>query len=120
MMEDNTIPILVVSNSKGGCIEVDVSDPDECCIIVKQGDRYASLIGNVGLLMDTGLEAGKELKGGRIITKERLEPYDPDDPEFLVKRRNGRVCRRNGQVIYTHSYFTYDKRDYDEIIQADS
>ena len=115
--ESKNEPILVVSNSKGGCIEVDVSDPDECCIIVKQGDRYASLIGNVGLLMDTGLEAGKELKGGRIITKERFEPYDPDDPEFLVKKKNGKICRKDGKVIYTHSYFTYDKKDYDELIE---
>ena len=119
MDETKTPPVLVVRNSKGGCIDVDVDDPEECCIIIKQGNRFASLVGDIALLIDTGLEAGKELKGGRIITKEQLEPYDPENPEFLVKKVNGKTCRKDGQLIYSHNYFTYDKKDYDEIIKQD-
>jgi hypothetical protein len=67
-----------------------------------------------------GLEPGDELKGGRIIVKEQLEPLDPDNPEFLVKKKKGKICRKNGKVIYSHSYFTYNKKDYDELIQEDN
>ena len=114
-------PIVVVGNSRGGCIEIDKQDPDECCIILKQGDRYAALIGNIGLLMETRLEAGSELTRGRIVTLEQFEPYDPEDPEFLLKKRpDGTVCRKDGKAIYTHSYFTYKETEPDIIIEPDN
>lgn len=113
--------IVVLGNSQGGCIDVDLEDPNECCIILKQGNRRAALIGSIGLLMETNLEAGTVLKNGRIITKEQHEPFVPDDPLFLLKKTaDGVVCRKAGKAIYTHSYFTYDKRDYDEIIEPDN
>ena len=69
--------------------------------------------------MKMSLEAGEELKKGRIIIKESFDPSDPNNPEFLIKKKKGRVCRKEGKIIYSHSYFTYDVLDFDQIINED-
>lgn len=119
MDEDLQKPIVVMSNGQGGCIDVNFEEPDQCTIILKQGSRHAALVGDLELLMETGLKAGQEVRNGRIIVKDSLEPYEPDDPLFLLKKRNGKICYKNGKAIYSHSYFTYDKKDQDELIEED-
>lgn len=41
--------------------------------------------------MKMRLEAGEELKKGRIIIKESSDQSDPNNPEFLIKKKKGRV-----------------------------
>lgn len=112
--------VIVMGNGHGGCIEADVDEPEEYSIIVRQGDRFAMLIGDINLMMETGLQAGDEIKNGRIVVKESFEPVDPDNPEYMIKRKNGLICRKDGKVIYSHSYFTYNRQDFDQIIKEDS
>ncbi len=120
MAENNKyVPVIVMNNGKGGCIEADLHEYDEYTIIVQQGGRYAALVGDIALMMKMSLEAGEELKNGRIIVKESFDPPDPNNPEFLIKKKKGRVCTKNGKPIYSHSYFTYDLRDFDQIINED-
>ncbi len=111
--------VIVMDNGRGGCIEADIDEPEEYNIIVKQGDRYAMLVGDINLMMETGLQAGDEIKNGRIIVKESFAPVDPNDPEYMIKKKNSMICRKEGKVIYSHSYFTYDRKDADVIIQGD-
>ena len=118
--ENKREPVIVLNNGRGGCMEADLTENDEYTIIVKQGDRYAALVGDINLMMEMSLEPGEELKNGRIIVKESLEPLDPDKPDFLIKKKNGKVCKKGGKPIYSHSYFTYDRHDYDVIIEEDS
>lgn len=117
--ENKTVPVVVLDNGRGGCMEADLAKYDEYTIIVKQGDRYAALVGNMTLMVDMDLKPGDQIKYGRIIVKESLEPLDPSRPEFLLKWKNGKLCMKNGNPIYSYSYFTYNRRDYDEIIESD-
>src|SRR4051812_49535329 len=99
--EHKIVPVIVTENRKGGAIDLDIEDEHESTIIVRQGERYALLVGDIPLLISTNLKAGDVLqpvqgirKGKlivrhwRIIIKESLEPFDPANPELYVKRKN--------------------------------
>jgi hypothetical protein len=88
-------------------------------ICLKQGPRYAHLVGDMDLMMEIPLVPGQELTKGHIVTKERFEPWIKDDVLALLKMKNGKCCRKDGKVIYSYNYFTYNMDDVDEIIQED-
>jgi hypothetical protein len=125
-------PVIVTENRHGGAIDLDIEDEHESTIIVRQGERYALLVGDIPLLISTNLKAGDVLqpvqgirKGKlivrhwRIIIKESLEPFDPAYPELYVKKKNDKVCTKGGKVIYTHSYVSFEEDEFDEIIEED-
>jgi len=119
-MEKEIEPVIVLGNIHGGCIDIDLEDDDQCCIILKQGKKMAALVGDIDLLIGTGLEPGHKLKG-QIITKEQLEPFDSENPQFLLKKLpNGTVCKKGGIPIYSYNYFTYNKKEVNEIIEPDN
>lgn len=124
--------VIVTDNSRGGCIDLDLQDEHESTIIVRQGDRYAQLIGDIPLLISTDLKPSDVLKPvrgikhgkmvfreWRIIVKESLEPFDPEHPNSYLKMVNGRACTKNGRPVYQHTYVTYEEDEFDEIIDCD-
>lgn len=132
MTEEIKLPVIVTENGQGGCIDLDLVEEHESTIIVRQGDRYAQLIGDIPLLISTELKPGdvlqpvRGIKHGkmvfrewRIIVKESLEPFDPEHPNLYLKMVNGRACTKDGRPVYQHSYVTYEEDEFDEIIDCD-
>lgn len=126
----NNNPVIVTANEKGACLEIVVDDHNKLSIIgerkeelfriiVKQGDRYASLMGDMELMAcNLDVVPGQEIPG-RIVIEEQFEPFIPDDPLCLIKTKNGKICRKDGKVIYSRSYLTYKLSDVDQIIEED-
>jgi hypothetical protein len=110
------LPVIVTGNKYGGCIE---SVDDGYHIIVKQGKKHAILAGDIGLVLDMNLNSGDVIKYGKIVTKESFDAPVPEDPLFCIKMNKDKICRKDGKVIYSHSYFTYNTKDNDEIIKED-
>jgi hypothetical protein len=132
MNKQKHLPVIVTDNGHGGCIDIDIIDEYESTIIVKQGERYAQLIGDIPLLISTDLHPGDILKPIRgikhgkmvfrewkIIVKESLDPFEPDHPEWHLKKKDGKVCTKDGKPIYSHSYVTYEEDEFDELIDGD-
>lgn len=61
---------------------------------------------------------GQEIDG-KIIVKERLEPFNTEDPErdYKIAGETGIVCCSDGQPIYRKSFFTVNMNAYDETIE---
>jgi hypothetical protein len=125
-------PVVVTKNDYGGSIDIDILEEHNSTITVKQGGRYAQLVGDIPLLIATNLAAGDVLqpvqgirngkliaRHWRIIIKESLEPFDVDDPEIYIKKKDGKTCTKDGKIIYTHSYVSYEEDEFDEIIEPD-
>jgi hypothetical protein len=111
--------VIVMSNSHGSCLYVNSNTSQNFNILVKQGNKTALLVGDLNLIIDMNLKSGNVIKHGKIVTKESFEAIDSDDLMFCIKMNNNKICRKNGKVIYSHSYFTYDTKDTDEIITED-
>ncbi len=122
-------PVIVTDAGRGSPIELRVegeySDPIYQAIL-KQGDRYASLVGDLDLIMSLDLKVGRPvLEGqvvlgtGRIVVQDQYEPIIPDDPLVQVKMKQGKICRKDGKVIYRNSFFTYNTSMQDIIIDED-
>lgn len=87
-------------------------------IIVNSGERYASMVGDLSLILSLNLEVGATVSG-RIVVIDQFEPIIPDDPLVLTKMKNGKICRKDGKVIYRQMFLTYDPRIQDFIIEED-
>jgi len=117
-MNNRNEKVVVTQNKYGGCIECIDPTNEVYNIIIRQGYKFATLTGNLETLLQTQLESGSIIYGGKIITKESFSP-PTDDPSLCLKQKEGKLCKKNGKVIYSHSYFTYDNTDKDEIIKED-
>ena len=115
-------PVTIVGNKQGGVVELidNPKDPNwRFHIMVRQGDRYAHLLATEEIISQVDYEPGQVIEGGRILIKEQMEPFEPGDPLLYMKRKNNKVCTKNGQPIYQKKYFTHDQKKQDIIIQED-
>jgi len=87
-------------------------------IIVNSGERYASMVGDLSLILSLNLEVDSTVSG-RIVIIDQFDPIIPEDPLALVKMKDGKICRKEGKVIYRQMFLTYDHRIKDFIIQED-
>lgn len=126
---NNENPVIVTDAGKGSPIELKVEgeySEEIYRAILKQGDRYASIVGDLDIIMSLDLEVGKPIMEGkvvygtgRIVVQDQYDPIVPEDPLCMVKMKNGQICRKNGRVIYSSSFFTYNPDMQDYIIEED-
>ncbi len=122
--DPNSKKVVVVGNRQEGVSELidNPKDPNwRFHIMVRQGDRYAHMLATEEYLAELNYEPGHVIEGGRILVKEQMEPFKPDDDPYInLKRKNDKVCTKDGKPIYQKYYFTHDKKKQDIIIQEDS
>jgi hypothetical protein len=122
-IEGTEEPIIVVPNNYESIIDIvikpNIKDRDVCRVKLQQGDKIAYLLGDLSLIMSLNLEPYQNLQKGKIVTKEKLYPFDLKRPNSFIKKKNNKVCKKDGRVIYSQSYYTYNMKDQDDIIQED-
>lgn len=114
--------VTIVGNKVGGVVELieNPKDPNwRFHIMLRQGDRYAHMLATEELIAEVEYEPGQVIEGARILIKEQLEPFEPNDPLLYMKRKDGKVCRKNNQPIYQKKYFTHNQQKQDIIIPED-
>jgi len=79
--------------------------------------RSALIKGMVSDLTTVGFKAGDTLPG-KIVVKESLQPFNPNNPErdLKIAGDTGIVCRVDDQPIYRQSFYTSDPNAEDELI----
>ena len=87
--------------------------------MLRQGDRYAHMLATEELVAEVNYEPGQVIEGGRILIKEQLEPFEPNDPLLYLKKTNGKLCTKDGRQIYQKKYFTHNQKKQDIIIKED-
>lgn len=89
--------VTVVVNKYGGMINmlVDGDYDDQIYMIrLKQSNKSVRLYGDIEMVIGVSLEPGEELMNGKIVTKERFEPWISEDPLALLKMKNGNAAGR--------------------------
>ena len=68
-------------------------------------------------LISTKYGEGHQIEG-KIIVKESLEPFNPENPDKNLKiaGSTGIICRLNDQPIYRQTFFTTNQYSQDEFI----
>lgn len=121
---NNTGPVTIVGTKQGGVIEVIENHKDPQWMfhmMVKQGERYAHMLAKPEFIPSLpDYTPGYMIIGARILIKEQMEPFEPEDPLlYLKKKKDGKVCTVNGKPIYQKMYMTHDKSKHDIIIKED-
>lgn len=88
---------------------------------LKYVKRSALIKGLVTDLKQANFKLGEEIPG-KIIVKESLEPFNPENPEKHLKRAGaeGVVLTVEGKPIYRESFYTIDPYKEDELISHDN
>lgn len=122
MNSSSNEPVVIVGNKQGGVVSI-IDNPNDprwrFHIMLRQGDRYAHMLATEELIAEVHYEPGQVIEGGRILVKEQLEQFEPNDSLLYLKMKDNKVCRKNGQPIYQKKYFTHDNKKSDIIIQED-
>ena len=111
----------MIDNGQGGLLHslLDPVNPDrDIAITVVQEDKIAILTGDIEMMSEFDCEPGHELPG-KVVTKEYLQPIIEEDEMRYLKIKNGKLCKKDGQYIWSHSYYTHNLKEEDEIIEED-
>ena len=111
----------VIANEQGGILHslIDPVNPGrDIAITLKQENKEALLTGNIELMSEFDCEPGHQLPG-KIVTKEYLHPILENDETRYLKIKDGNFCKKNGQYIWSYSYYTHNLSEEDEIIEED-
>lgn len=78
----------------------------------------ALIPGTISDLSGFGWSKNQEVEG-KIVVKERLEPFNAEEPErdYKVAGDTGIVCCNDGQPIYRKAFFTLNLNAYDETVE---
>lgn len=78
----------------------------------------ALIPGTIADLKGFGWSKDQEIEG-KIIIKERLEPFNTENPErdYKIAGETKVVCCLDGQPIYRKSFYTLNMNAYDETIE---
>lgn len=84
--------------------------------------KVSALIpGTIEDLKGFGWKKGESVEG-RIVIKERLEPFNENEPErdYKIAGETGIVCCIDGQPIYRKAFYTLNMNAYDETVEHDN
>ena len=122
--------VTVVADQNGNVIGVSANNPEYGYIRVEQTatqindegwlkhvKRSALIKGKVEDLVKANYTEGYQLNG-KIIVKESLVPFNPDNPDKNLKiaGETGIICRIDDQPIYRQTFFTTNVDASDEFI----
>jgi len=122
--------VTVTADENGNVIGISQNNPEYGYIRVEQVatqineegwlkhvKRSALIKGRVDDLISTKYGEGHQIEG-KIIVKESLEPFNPENPDKNLKiaGSTGIICRLNDQPIYRQTFFTTNQYSQDEFI----
>lgn len=122
--------VTVTADENGNVIGISQNNPEYGYIRVEQVatqineegwlkhvKRSALIKGRVDDLISTKYAEGHQIEG-KIIVKESLEPFNPENPDKNLKiaGSTGIICRLNDQPIYRQTFFTTNQYSQDEFI----
>ena len=122
--------VVVTADSNGNVIGVSENNPDYGYVRVistatqinsdgwlRTVKRSALIKGLVSDLTTAGFNSGDTLPG-RIVVRESLEPFNPNNPDrdLKIAGDSGIVCRVDDQPIYRQSFYTSNPNAEDELI----
>jgi hypothetical protein len=125
--------VLVSADEFGNVVHMSPNNPEYGFVIVKQhthtisdngwlrlSKRSALIKGLVTDLVAANFKADQPLPG-RIIVKESLEPFNPENPDQHLKiaGTTGVVCNIDGQPIYRDTFYVNDADAHDVLIMHD-
>lgn len=120
--------VKVVADEAGNIIRVSKNNPEWGHILVEQTRRIidennfirtrrvsALIHGKVDELKDLGWVGNQELPG-KIVVKERLEPFNVEEPErdYKIAGETKIVCCYEGMPIYRKAFYTENLSAFDE------
>lgn len=111
------------NNSEYGHIRVtqDVVSIDERTGFVRRKAISALIPGTVDDLKSFGWVNGQSV-AGKIVVKESLEAFNPNDPERDLKYAGdtGIICTLGGQPIFRKAFYTQNENAQDVKVQHDN
>ncbi len=123
--------VKVTADPAGNVIIASTSNPDWGYIRVEQNRMIidergfarkktvsALIPGKLEDLKAFGWTANQEVEG-KIVVKERLTPFNEDQPErdYKIAGDTGIVCCQYGEPIYRKAFYTLNMNAYDETIE---
>jgi len=129
-MNTKNSTVKVTADELGNVIGISINNPEYGYVRVEQvggqfreggwfsmSRRSALIKGKVEDLQAAGFEKDQEIPG-KIIVKESLTPFNPENPEKNLKiaGESGIICRFDDQPIYRDSFFTTDMDAKDTLI----
>lgn len=124
-------PVIIIPAPDGSVIRVSEKNPEYGSVRVEQEviefndrgfagskNRVAFIRGELSFLHKMNFKGGQVLPG-RIVVKETLQPIDPNNLEYGLKKasKDGPVCRVDDEPIYRNSFYTEDSKIEDEFIK---
>lgn len=122
--------VTVTADKNGNVIGVSAKNPEYGYIRVEQNatqindqgwlknvKRSALIKGKVEDLMACNYAEGEEISG-KIVVRESLKPFNPNDPErdLKIAGETGVICRIDDQPIYRQTFFTSNLNANDELM----
>jgi len=121
--EQGLVVVPSTNNPDYGHIRVtqDVTTIDENTGFVRRKSISALMPGKVEDLQAFGWKNNQEVSG-KIVIKESLEPFNPNDPErdFKYAGDTGVICMLNGNPIYRKNFYTLNENAEDVKVQHDN
>lgn len=127
----NTSCVKIIENERGGIFSLPIEGSVDIIINLEQVENYcdqsgyltriprkAAILSRIEDALYMEYVAGDKLSG-KIVIKESIEPVIPQDPEFLLKWEEGRVCRHQGKPIYRKQFYWPDTSIEDTYIPND-
>lgn len=125
--------VVVSSDEFGNVINISPNNPEYGFVIVKQdahtisdngwlrlSKRSALIKGLVTDLVAANFKGGQVLPG-KIIVKESLEPFNPENPDQHLKiaGTTGVICNIGGEPIYRDTFYVSNSEAQDVLIMHD-
>lgn len=129
----STTKVTVSSDEFGNVINISPNNPEYGYVRIEQtvsqindggwlrlSKRSALIKGLVNDLVSAKFSAGMQLPG-KIIVKESLEPFNPENPDKNLKIAGdtGIICNIGGQPIYRDTFYSPSETAEDILIMHD-